>query len=254
MLASIKEFNLLGYFATILQYESKKTEFIPLLSFVSDKKRPDDWVQEEDERAKKFQAATMLGGHAFTKDGGQKCTYIPLKVFTNEKKYKNCSREIKGSVCNLNFFNSTMHDEYETCYIIQNPFVNSRKKHNNRVKNQSSSDFYASSEVLSTEPSSEHPKVAVMEWTADDYAKLQREIYASIKCSYKKILIIWCPASEIESELVRSWLKKYKSRTYDRWILKDKPWTQNTWRGVVSFYPDVATAEKATEEISQEHQ
>lgn len=261
MLAGIEACKMLGASAEILKNDSYKCFGIPLIDLRNCKRKSKDWLQEEDKMFIKIQAANMLGSYAFPQYGAQKCTYIPLIDLGNEKMCKDSVREFKGSIKNLNcLFDSDKHIKRlsETCSALPKISVNSGEKKYPQSDSQKKETFFRKINGCLRQLHYEKLHIVpVKEWiAADDYASAGKEIYASMKYSYKRSLIVWCPTSDIESELVHVWLKKIGSQVfiYDRWIHKDVPNATDDWGGVIAVYPDRAAAEEAEKEIPLRHE
>lgn len=262
MLASIEASKMLGTSAEILKNDSYDCLYIPLIDLRNCKVRSKDWLQEEDRMFAKIQAVNMLGSYAFSENGAQKCTYIPLIDLRNRKIRKDCVPEFKGSIKNFNFFFD--YDKHighlsEASPMLPNIPVNSSEKGDSQSdsqKNETVSGFHAINGFLPPVHYAKHPKVSVKEWLPDEYASAEKEIYAVMKYSYRRSLIVWCPTSDIESELVHVWLKKNGSPVfiYDRWIHKDVPNATGAWGGVIAVYPDRTAAKEAEKEIPLQHE
>lgn len=260
MLAGIEACKMLGASAEILKNDSYECFCIPLIDLRNGKRKSKDWLQEEDKMFTKIQAANMLGSYTFPQYGAQKCTYIPLIDLTNEKMGKDSVREFKGSIKNLNcLFDFDKHIGHlsETCSVLPKISVNSGAKKDSQSDSQKKETFFRKINGFLRQLHYEKLQIVpVKEWIADDYASAFKEIYVSMKYSYKRSLIVWCPTSDIESELVHVWLKKIGSQVfiYDRWIHKDVPNATDYWGGVIAVYPDRAAAEEAEKEIPLQHE
>lgn len=262
MLASIEASKMLGTSAEILKNDSDDCFCIPLIDLRNYTVKSKDWLQEENRMFEKIQAVNMLGSCAFSQNGAQKCTYIPLMNLRNRKIRKDCVREFKGGIENFNF--SFDYDKHigqlsETCSTLPKISVNSSEKRDSQSdsqKNESVSGFHAINGFLPPVHHAKYQKVSVKEWLPDDYASVEKEIYAGMKYSYRRSLIVWCPTSDIESELVHVWLKKSGNPVfiYDRWIHKDVLNATGAWGGVIAVYADRTAAKEAEKEIPLQHE
>lgn len=259
MLASVEASKMLGTSGEILKNDSLDCYCIPLIDIRNYKVKSKDWLEEEEKTFAKIQAANILGSY---ENGGQKCTYIPLIDLRNGKIRKDCVREFEGSIMNFHFFfdyDKLVGHLSETCSTLSKVSVNSNRKRvsqSDSQNNETVSGFHAINGFLPPVHYGKHQKVSVKEWLPDDYARAEKEIYAGMKYSYRRSLIVWSPTSDIESELVHVWLKKSGNPVliYDRWIHKDLPNATGAWGGVIAVYPDRAAAKEAEKEIPLQHE
>lgn len=186
----------------------------------------------------------------------EKCSYIPLVNLRIEKAtFKNLLRELNDNIKNAKFsVDFDKHVDYDTYSAPQNIYVKSSEKtksHSDSQRSESRNGFPAINGSLPPLHNPDRQKGIIKEWTN---TRIEREIYTSIKYSYWRALIVWCPTLDFESESVHAWLKKSTVYMYDRWIRKDMHKATDAWGGVVAMYPDRITAKKAAEEIPEQHE
>lgn len=206
-----------------------------------------------------IEACKMLGASTIVLENDSKqCSYIPMvNLRSEEPPCKGLLREL-GKIKNLKIsFDFDKHIESEPHSMSRYISVNSNEKTKFHVDSQirvPRIGFKAINGPLPPLNNTDHQKMLIKEWSPDDYTRVEREIYASIKYSYRKALIVWCPTLDVESELVHVWLKKSAAHVYDRWICKDMHNATDAWGGVVAVYPDRITAKNAAAEIPEQHE
>lgn len=212
----------------------------------------------DEKMLKSVEACKMLGASAIVLENDLKqCSYIPMvSLSSEESKCKAFLRELKSSIKNLEI-SIDFDKQSETYSMSQNISVNSSEKtksHSDSHRSESRDSFQAINGPLPPLHDLDCQKVIIKEWTADNYTRVEREIYANIKYSYRKALIVWCPTLDVESEWVHAWLKNSAAYMYDRWIRKDMHNATDAWGGVVAVYPDRITAKNAATEIPEQHE
>lgn len=204
-----------------------------------------------------IEACKMLGASAIVleKDSKQ-CSYIPMVNLRKEElKCKALLQELNDCMKNLKIsFDFDKHIESETFSMSPNISVNSSEKTKSYIDSQRKESRNGFQAVNGPFHNPDHQKVYIKEWSPDDYAKVEKEIYASIKYAHRKALIVWCPTLDVESELVHVWLKNSVAFMYDRWIRKDLHNATDAWGGVVAVYPDRIAAKNAAADIPEKHE